>query len=604
MAALSYMQRRKSGTYEFRRRLPEALAGKPAPDHLRDAFSDLINAKTARFKREVVRSLGTKELKDAKRRDHREALKADQRFDEALRALTVDPTQSSNPIDPKGIADEVFLELLASDETERMQGDDRRHLVTPKERAKHFPDLVEVPPSSAFGMSLEHFAAYGGFLEQLERDYREAWARRDPKIVFPETNIALKRRGIFLDKSSQEFQAIALAVLEAHVRACELLLKRQEGEVVPTPEVAPARLHCGPKLSEAFEIWKAGGAADGARKPGANTVVEAEQAVRYFIELHGDIAVGDITREKARQFRDATAKVPRALPAKLKKLPLPKLLEKDLTQFEPRKAATVHKFLQILGAVVSKAEKEGYLDELSGFVNPFGKGIRYSLEQREASRTLFEKAELKAIFNSPIYCDGLRPQGGGREAAFWFPLIGLLSGLRLDEIAQLRICDLRQDEESGRWFFDVDRNGGRSTKTFSSIRHVPVHRELDRIGLLAYRQRLIDDGARLEDGLWPDVKAKGQRPRSAAWSKWFGRYLRERCGITDSAKVFHSFRHTFKRMTRDAGLLEEQHDALTGHSGSRNVGRSYGKGLSLTPLIKAMDKVSAPTDLGHLTGPK
>lgn len=53
MAALSYMQRRASGTYEFRKRLPEALAGKPAPSHMRDAFGDLINAKTGHFKPEL-----------------------------------------------------------------------------------------------------------------------------------------------------------------------------------------------------------------------------------------------------------------------------------------------------------------------------------------------------------------------------------------------------------------------------------------------------------------------------------------------------------------------------------------------------------------------
>ena len=76
MAALSYMQRRASGTYEFRKRLPEALAGKPVPSHMRDAFPDLINPKTHCFKRELVRSLATKELKEAKRRDHQEALKA------------------------------------------------------------------------------------------------------------------------------------------------------------------------------------------------------------------------------------------------------------------------------------------------------------------------------------------------------------------------------------------------------------------------------------------------------------------------------------------------------------------------------------------------
>lgn len=74
MVALSYMQRRSSGTYEFRRRLPEALAGKQAPTHMRDAFDELINPKTGCFKREVVRSLKTTNFKEAKRRDHWEAL--------------------------------------------------------------------------------------------------------------------------------------------------------------------------------------------------------------------------------------------------------------------------------------------------------------------------------------------------------------------------------------------------------------------------------------------------------------------------------------------------------------------------------------------------
>jgi hypothetical protein len=83
---------------------------------------------------------------------------------------------------------------------------------------------------------------------------------------------------------------------------------------------------------------------------------------------------------------------------------------------------------------------------------------------------------------------------------------------------------------TGRWYFNVDRSGGRSTKTASSIRCVPVHRELIRVGLLRYRQSLIDGGADPKDSLWPDVKAEGERQLSSAWSKWFGRYLRNKCG--------------------------------------------------------------------------
>lgn len=65
MAALSYMQRRASGTYEVRKQLLEALVGKPVPAHMRGAFPDLVNPKTRCFKRELVRSLATKDLKEA-----------------------------------------------------------------------------------------------------------------------------------------------------------------------------------------------------------------------------------------------------------------------------------------------------------------------------------------------------------------------------------------------------------------------------------------------------------------------------------------------------------------------------------------------------------
>jgi hypothetical protein len=318
------------------------------------------------------------------------------------------------------------------------------------------------------------------------------------------------------------------------------------------------------------------------------------------VELHGDLRLGDVTREKARRYRDAVARVPTNLPNKLRRVPLPELLKCDLAQYRQRSATTVHKLLALLGAIISQAEREGRVDGVQGFINPFGKGIRFAIEEREFDRGLFARSDLKAIFGSPVFIGDDRPLGGGGEAAFWFPLIALLSGMRLDEIAQLRMCDLQHDEETGRWLFDIDRSGGRSVKTRSSIRRVPLHPELQRIGLLRYRERLVDRGASVESPLWPDVKANGSRTRSSAWSKWFGRYLRDRCGIADPNKVFHSFRHTFKRISRDAGLPEEVHDALTGHAGGRSVGRGYGRGFSIAPLISAIDKIAAPIDLQHV----
>jgi hypothetical protein len=65
--------------------------------------------------------------------------------------------------------------------------------------------------------------------------------------------------------------------------------------------------------------------------------------------------------------------------------------------------------------------------------------------------------------------------------------------------------------------------------------------------------------------------------------------------------VFHSFRHTFKRMTRDAGLYEQLHDAIAGHSNNGSVGRDYGRGFSIKPLAKAMAQIVPPVDLKELT---
>ena len=82
-----------------------------------------------------------------------------------------------------------------------------------------------------------------------------------------------------------------------------------------------------------------------------------------------------------------------------------------------------------------------------------------------------------------------------------------------------------------------------------------------------------------------------------AWSKWFGRYIRE-AGITDRAKVYHSFRHNFKDALRAAGVGEEVHDALTGHSTRGEVSREYGT-KDMTKRFGWRTLANAVAKLGH-----
>jgi integrase len=117
-------------------------------------------------------------------------------------------------------------------------------------------------------------------------------------------------------------------------------------------------------------------------------------------------------------------------------------------------------------------------------------------------------------------------------------------------------------ESEGVRFLDFsDAGQGKSLKTVSSRRRVPIHPELVRLGFLNYvdeRKRAVDER------LFPDLKQDRFGKWTQNWSKWWGRYARDQAKIDDPRKVFHSFRHTFKHACRASGIPEDIHDALTG----------------------------------------
>jgi integrase len=248
-------------------------------------------------------------------------------------------------------------------------------------------------------------------------------------------------------------------VLRGHVRAFDAMLRRQRGDIVATPappSEGAARgssaesSQLGPKLSEAFALWQEGNGAAGARKPGRSGVLEAKPAARWFTELHGDIRLGEITKAHARDYQRALVQVPKRLPDDLRGLSLRQLLARNLEGYERRGATTINKSIGMLGAIISYAQREGLLDCVPGFVNPFARDVKLRVDKRaEEDREPFQPSDLAAIFGAGVFRSRERPAAGAGEAAFWFPLIALLSGMRLDEIAGLRLQDLHQDEETG-----------------------------------------------------------------------------------------------------------------------------------------------------------
>jgi integrase len=158
------------------------------------------------------------------------------------------------------------------------------------------------------------------------------------------------------------------------------------------------------------------------------------------------------------------------------------------------------------------------------------------------------------------------------------------------------VSDIREDTDTGTqlMYIIADRKVGRSVKTQTSERVVPIHPELRRLGFLDY----VAERRREDDKAWLFPLAD-KRGGLKAWSKWWGHYLRDHIGIEDRDMVFHSFRHGFTDRARAAGVAEEVRKALMGHSDASTVSGGYGAKNMLhrwgaNVLREAIEKITYP----------
>jgi integrase len=160
---------------------------------------------------------------------------------------------------------------------------------------------------------------------------------------------------------------------------------------------------------------------------------------------------------------------------------------------------------------------------------------------------------------------------------YWLPLIGLLSGMRINEIAQLALADIGLLEDVPCFHVADDRDDemdgrrAKRVKTDAARRIVPVHDALVNLGLLDYVQNVSQDGHSV---LFPELIGGRDGPGQPA-SKQFARYC-DRVGLRDPELVFHSFRHGTVGRMRTAGIAKELRMVVVGHSAAEDTHDGYG----------------------------
>ncbi len=328
--------------------------------------------------------------------------------------------------------------------------------------------------------------------------------------------------------------------------------------------------------------------------------------LKYINEIDGKDAssrtLSSITSKIARDYKEHLQKTPSN-----KNKVYPTLTPKQSLGAAERDGAkllsqeTQNNYIQCLstlyGFVTAELDYEGD--------NPF-KGrsnTKAAKKMQRDQRNPFSKEQLTTIFSSPIYT-GCKSLSNCHKkgliipidsSKYWVPLIGLFTGMRLQEVLQLYLEDIYQHDNI--WVFDLNTNHqDKSLKTPQSKRLVPIHSDLLALGFLDLLEGKIS--SKKSKRLFEDTKPASDGSYSSTFSKWFSRYLKNINVKTDKTS-FHSFRHNIKDGFRDVGESDELAENFVGRSTGTN-GESYGSGFSVSRLHEALHKIKFTEQIGVL----
>lgn len=577
----AYLTQNRHGTFYFRIMVPSPL---------RSALG---------LQREIRRSLKTDSQRLALRRARQYAARHEAAFDKALSMITQDGTP---------ITDEDLEHSLA--EIERAGKPEQWGAwggppVAPSQRS-------ESPLTDD---------------DRREMDHQQRWA------LISEILTGTAGRSIPADQQPLAQQLFDLGRRIPYRLFARTLPARLESLALakpdhnsPSPSAVVTAAPTEPDGPSLFELWEQKWANEkgrGGKKVEATKIDESAHARKLHILSGGK----PINRMTVTDFEDIYCKVPQIRLRRGRALPplesAPESLLSDGKQIHPK---TAKKTVQHLAALHAFAFRKGLTTV--GPDAPDRPLFDLAPAGVEEKQRAFTRSDLEAIFSGYLYTkDAIENSRSLFPYQFWLPLLGLYTGGRLNELCQLYTEDVSLRDADGApegiWTLDIaddpqDKPLPRSLKNNSSRRILPIHSDLIRMGFLDFVEQARAEGREklFSDGLTYKVKSgwgamastffcRMPAPSTPArgYLAFVGVRKRDASGETDG-KNFHSFRHTFVDMTRNAGaetyLVAPD---LTGHSRKRDEGSltSYGNGFALAKKVAALESLPIAVDLSAIS---
>ena len=311
-------------------------------------------------------------------------------------------------------------------------------------------------------------------------------------------------------------------------------------------------------------------------KPGSFLKVKSRIDLfqRYSTEQNIN-TIQDISPQFLRDFRDIVQKLPKNR-HNLEAETIQQLIEQN------HPTISNHTAVEILGTVsmfIDFCCSEGYSLQ-PNLTKIFD--LTKKIKSERSVRIPFSKDQLNRIFST----------NETRLSDIWVPLIALYTGMRQSEILQLTKSDVQQ--MNGHWVFNINEENGKSVKTQSGKRIIPIHHFLLNRGILnltSTSDRLFNEKQ--------NIHTKG----FDEFSKRFAKRLKT-LNITANENQrldFHSFRHTVRTALVEQNVPEIVIDSIMGHSPKGSTGlQVYTHSNLIQQKVNAIGKLDFSLNIGNI----
>jgi len=332
-------------------------------------------------------------------------------------------------------------------------------------------------------------------------------------------------------------------------------------------EDKPSQIDVSPKLSEMKEEFIGERLLSGFSPKSTR---ELESTIDDLIEIIGDIPILKVTPNNARDFKKIISSLPkyRNQSPRYRGLTIKQILSLD--GVEGQEPKNINKLIYRV-RVFFKWLKNNYSEYVPQ--NHFD-GLSIQEKKFDKPRDIFTNKELHKIFDTtPFLNNTIRnPHRRNKLASFFVPIIAIHTGMRLEEICQLRLEDVYKEGTVD--IIRVTISKETKLKTVTSQRIVPIHENLKRVGFLEYCNYMKKQ--KKERVFWDLTKSRDGYGRNIG--RYFMEYLRKVGVYEFQSKVFHSFRHSFITNLLQNGVREEVVNGLCGHKQKTMSTTFYFKG--------------------------